>query len=168
MPREVQPIAAVQAPAVINIYRIFLIALCNVTCLRASRVVVSLLAYSLFLGAATYLLFPFFTDVTVLTAIAFMRGLSLGLRPAAFVDDGLCALATRAIGRSAGIAADDQQLHPYRGAAGIRVVGLDVWSGAGILDQCIDAGGWRGGESRRACIIPIFTWRVFNEDRRNR
>ena len=66
MPREVQPIAAVQAPAVINIYRIFLIALCNVTCLRASRVVVSLLAYSLFLGAATYLLFPFFTDVKLL------------------------------------------------------------------------------------------------------
>ena len=30
-----------------NIYRIFLIALCNVTCLRASRVVVSLLALEL-------------------------------------------------------------------------------------------------------------------------
>ena len=38
----------------------------------------TLLAYSLFLGAATYLLFPFFTDVTVLTVIAFMLGLSLG------------------------------------------------------------------------------------------
>jgi MFS family permease len=37
-----------------------------------------LLAGSLFFGAATYLLFPFFTDVTVLTAIAFMLGLSLG------------------------------------------------------------------------------------------
>ena len=71
-----------QPPAVINIYRIFLIALCNVTCLRASRVVVSLLAYSLFPGAATYLLFPFFTDVTVLTAIAFMRGLSHDYRAA--------------------------------------------------------------------------------------
>ena len=37
-----------------------------------------LLAYSLFLGSATYLLFPFFTDITVLTCIAFMLGLSLG------------------------------------------------------------------------------------------
>jgi MFS family permease len=37
-----------------------------------------LLAYSLFLGAVTYLLFPFFTDVTLLTVIAFMLGLSLG------------------------------------------------------------------------------------------
>ena len=37
-----------------------------------------LLAYSLFLGGATYLLFPFFTDITVLTCIAFMLGLSLG------------------------------------------------------------------------------------------
>ena len=37
-----------------------------------------LLAYSLFLGAATYLLFPFFSDVTLLTIIAFMLGLSLG------------------------------------------------------------------------------------------
>jgi MFS family permease len=38
----------------------------------------ALLAHSLFLGAATYLLFPFFTDITVLTVIAFMLGLSLG------------------------------------------------------------------------------------------
>jgi MFS family permease len=37
-----------------------------------------LLAYSLFLGAVTYFLFPFFKDVTVLTIIAFMLGLSLG------------------------------------------------------------------------------------------
>lgn len=38
----------------------------------------TLLAYSLFFGGATYLLFPFFQDVTVLTVIAFMLGLSLG------------------------------------------------------------------------------------------
>ena len=38
----------------------------------------ALLAYSLVLGAATYLMFPFFTDITVLTVIAFMLGLSLG------------------------------------------------------------------------------------------
>lgn len=38
----------------------------------------TLLAYSLFFGAATYLLFPFFQDVTVLTVIAFILGLSLG------------------------------------------------------------------------------------------
>jgi MFS family permease len=38
----------------------------------------ALLAYSLFFGAATYLFFPFFTDVGVLTVIAFLLGLSLG------------------------------------------------------------------------------------------
>ena len=34
--------------------------------------------YSLFRGAATFPVFPFFTDVTLLTIIAFMLGLSLG------------------------------------------------------------------------------------------
>jgi MFS family permease len=37
-----------------------------------------LLAYSLFLGAAAFVVFPFFKDITVLTVFAFLLGLSLG------------------------------------------------------------------------------------------
>jgi hypothetical protein len=39
---------------------------------------VVLLAYSLFLGAAAFVVFPFFNDVAVLTVFAFLLGLSLG------------------------------------------------------------------------------------------
>jgi MFS family permease len=38
----------------------------------------ALLAYSLFLGAAAFVVFPFFKDITVLTLFAFLLGLSLG------------------------------------------------------------------------------------------
>ena len=38
----------------------------------------ALLAYSLFLGAAAFVVFPLFKDVTVLTVFAFLLGLSLG------------------------------------------------------------------------------------------